>query len=85
MGKLRGAAESLQLQKHFSPGGVGDATHSKYKSAGDGAGGSVERTGAGGEEAAGRGALWLRCAPDARRFVSVTRGLVSRVFWMKLL
>lgn len=26
---MRGAAESLQLQKHFCPGGVGNATHSR--------------------------------------------------------
>lgn len=32
---MRGAAESLQLQKHFCPGGVGDATHSRP--AGEGA------------------------------------------------
>ena len=36
MRKLRGAAESLQLQEHFSPGGVGDTTHSS--STGEGAG-----------------------------------------------
>ncbi|TNN76559.1 hypothetical protein EYF80_013209 [Liparis tanakae] len=40
--KLRGAAERLQLQEHFGPGGVGDATHSRCTGAGSGA---LQRTG----------------------------------------
>ena len=73
---MRGAAESLQLQEHLGPGGVGDAAHSRSTGEGSAGAGAQERSGAGGAEVAEQ--------PGALQTDGLTDGLTvaDRSLWL---